>query len=240
MHHTTAALGESAHLDAYLHEVPGEGLPASDAALPAVLVLPGGAYRMISPVEGEPVALAYHAEGYQAFVLSYTTTGAFEPAWRDAEAALELIHANANAWNVDASRIAVCGFSAGGHLAAALATTGRIRPRAAVLGYPTLLEPRCLTPCLPEHNMVARVDASTAPTFLFACADDPMVPAYNSTEMARACLDAGVPVECHIYRNGGHAFGLGRRLEDAEAPADRSHASSWFQLSLAWLEEMLG
>ncbi len=109
---------------------------------PAVLVCPGGGYSACSDREAEPVAMAFLAQGYNAFVLRYSVgkgKAAFPRPLEDAEAALELIRMNAGKWSVDKNKIAVIGFSAGGHLAAALAAMGRVRPNAVILGYPCIL-----------------------------------------------------------------------------------------------------
>lgn len=133
---------------------------------PAVLVLPGGGYFSCSDREAEPVALAFAAMGYHAFVLRYSvydSKGSVFPditkdiplkeasqhprPVREVGMAMRLIKAHAGAWNIDADRIAVCGFSAGGHNAAMygaywntnLVTEGEyepIRPAALILGYP--------------------------------------------------------------------------------------------------------
>ncbi len=104
---------------------------------PAVLVLPGGGYFSCSDREAEPVALAFATMGYHAFVLRYSVynqKGSVFPditkdiplkeasqhprPVREVGMAMRLIRDHAEAWNVDAERIAVCGFSAGGHNAA--------------------------------------------------------------------------------------------------------------------------
>lgn len=234
----TIPLGGSAALTAYLWE-PGGELGAERR--PAVLVLPGGAYKMCAELEGEPVALAYLAKGFQTFVLRYTTCGRFEPAWRDAQAALDLIRQKAAGWQVDGGRIAVCGFSAGGHLACALGTMAEEKPRALVLGYPAVVGEDWKYYGLEMTDMVSRVDGHTPPTFLFACRDDDALPVHDATRLADALERHGVDFECHIFRRGGHGFGLGVSPAGyASAQRRLARASAWFELSVSWLKETMG
>lgn len=106
-----------------------EGL-SNTKVRPAILICPGGAYRICSDREAEPVAMAFLAEGFNAFILSYSLNenAAFPRPLNDAEEAIELIRSQSEEWGIDSDKIAICGFSAGGHLAAALGTMGRIRP----------------------------------------------------------------------------------------------------------------
>ncbi|MCX4372813.1 MAG: alpha/beta hydrolase [Dysosmobacter sp.] len=121
-------------LTAYIQEVEGE---FGFTKRPAMLVLPGGGYAMCSDREADPVALAYAKAGYQTFILRYTVTG--KGLWplplEDYEQAMELIEQNAEEWHVDTDKIAVSGFSAGGHLTACAATMAKHKPAAAVLVY---------------------------------------------------------------------------------------------------------
>ncbi len=86
---------------------------------PTVLIIPGGAYRMTSEREAEPVAMPYLFEGYNVFILRYSVAPATYPAsLLEAGAAVKLIRENAEKWRVDTDKIFLLGFSAGGHLAA--------------------------------------------------------------------------------------------------------------------------
>ena len=131
------------------------GLLADDGARWAVLILPGGGYERIAPAEGEPVALAFLAAGIQAFVLSYSVLPALWPRqFLEGAAALAWMRANAPELGFRPDQVAVCGFSAGGHLAGCLAggyaepllnerlglTPEQVRPDAAILGYPVVHE----------------------------------------------------------------------------------------------------
>lgn len=122
---------------------------------PAMLVIPGGGYYMVSDREGEPVAMRYLALGFNAFVLDYSVAedSALKYPYQIAEAAMamEYLRINAENLNIDPEKIAAVGFSAGGHLCAMLGSfhncpeTGRVfkptvcvKPNAVVLGYPVI------------------------------------------------------------------------------------------------------
>lgn len=119
---------------------------------PAVIVCPGGGYQFTSDREAEPIALRFLAHGYHAFILRYSVTTRFPQPLLDLAQAILLVRRNASEWLVDPRRLAVCGFSAGGHLAAALgvfwdrpdirdlvgAANDDLRPDAVILGYPVI------------------------------------------------------------------------------------------------------
>ncbi|NTV91139.1 MAG: alpha/beta hydrolase [Clostridiales bacterium] len=114
--------------EVYLTHCPGSGdsqdLKTVHGKMPAVIVCPGGGYMLTADSEAEPVAFKFAANGYQSFVLRYSTmkTGnsVFPGPLFDLARAMLILHENAHEWNIDTKRIIVCGFSAGGHLAASL------------------------------------------------------------------------------------------------------------------------
>jgi len=113
---------------------------------PAVVILPGGAYRITYEGEAEPVALKLCAEGICAFVLEYATFPdgqVFPVALAEAFHALRQVRDNAEKYGIDAHNIAILGFSAGGHLASSVGT---------------LLEAACLDPYLPGNREAYRAD----------------------------------------------------------------------------------
>lgn len=230
----------NATLTYYVQE-PSPEMPNA-AVRPAMLIFPGGGYRMCSDREAEPIALSYLAEGYQAFILRYSLNEAakFPAPLRDAEEALETIIGHAAEWFVDPRRIAVIGFSAGGHLAAMLGTTGRVRPAALLLAYPCILPE--MEGVLPHPTPDASVvDAKTPPAFLFATADDKVVPVRNSLRFAAAMDAAGLPFEMHVFRHGSHGLSLSKPLTGKGAPemVEPSFAQ-WFPLSMTFLHDVLG
>ncbi|GAA2183178.1 alpha/beta hydrolase [Brooklawnia cerclae] len=208
---------------------------------PAVLVIPGGAYEHVSDREGEPVALEFFGAGYQVFVLRYSVGGA--AAWpnplTEAENALGLIAGHAREWGVDPDRVAVLGFSAGGHLAASLATHGRMRPAALMLGY-AVTTAGTLKICHPASHaapdVIAAVDPRTPPTFCFHTATDASVPVTDSLTFCAALARAGVPFELHVFPHGAHGLALGTPFTSTGRPEMVEPAfAGWVALAVAWL-----
>jgi acetyl esterase/lipase len=172
---------------------------------------------------------------------------------QDAQRAVRLIRARASALGVDPSRLCAMGFSAGGHLAAMLVTrrtpayapidsadAGPTRPDLAALGYPVIdvgmIERTGGTstallggsPRLEEirANTPSRfVDETTPPLFIVHAADDPLVPVEHSLGLAAALRARGVPVELHLFEEGGHGFGV----RETGRPV-----ATWPELFLAW------
>jgi len=231
----------------------GIGTPAMTVFRPArpngaaLLIIPGGGYvRVVIDREGFECARQWAAAGVTCFVLRYRLPGdgwADRPraALQDAQRALRLIRATAAAYGIDPARIGVMGFSAGGHLAASLATrhgeetyapvdtADRLsaRPDVAALLYPVIAmaaphahpgSRAALLGASPDPATEAansphtRVTAGTPPTFLLHAGDDPAVPVENSLMMYAALRTARIPAALHLFETGGHGFGL-RRTE---------------------------
>lgn len=210
---------------------------------PAVLVFPGGGYRACSDREAEPIALAFLAQGYHAFVLRYSLNenAAFPKPLQDAEEALELLRSKAAEWGVNPEKIAACGFSAGGHLAAALGTMGRIRPNALILGYPCILDTISKILPFPIPSLEQKVDRQTPPAFLFHTASDDLVPVSHSLQFAAALDQAGVPFELHIFQDGVHGQSLAKpHTSSGYKNYVNPEAARWMELCAAWLEKCFG
>jgi len=224
----------------------------------AVVVCPGGGYTHRAPHEGEPIARAFNAAGFQAFVVQYRIAPDRHPApMRDLSRAVRLVRSRADTFGVAPDRIAVCGFSAGGHLAASLgvcfgepylAGRGEVdrvsnRPDALILCYPvisagpfghagsftSLLGPDASDAAKEALSLELRVSGTTPPAFLWHTADDAGVPVENSLLFAQALRRAGVPFELHVYPSGPHGLGLA---------AARPHIATWTGLCAGWLTEM--
>ncbi len=158
-------------------------------------------------------------------------------ALEDAQRTLWLVRAQAARWHIDPHKIGVLGFSAGGHMAAALSThfekrlypavdaadKGSCRPDFAVALYPGHLAAREKGFAL---NPDIQVTSRTPPTFLLQAEDDPVDPVENSLVCYSALRKADVSAEMHVYMHGGHAFGL----RPTESPITR-----WPDLVERWL-----
>jgi len=209
----------------------------------AVLLIPGGGYGFLSyDNEGIEQARWLNAIGVTCFILLYRLPAegwgnrALVPL-QDAQRAVRVIRAGASRFGVEAQRIAVIGFSAGGHLAGSLATrhgeqayapvdaADRLsaRPDLAGLIYPVismdaaithrgsrdkLLGPAPDAAALAAASVDRRVAADTPPVFLVHASDDGTVPVANSLAMYAAMLAAKRPVEMHLFDEGGHGFGV--------------------------------
>jgi len=225
-------------LTAYLQAAGGEF--GGITARPAVLVIPGGGYHFCSDREADPVAFPYLKAGYQAFILRYSLNE--QAAWpqplEDYEQAMELILARAEEWHVVPDRIAVIGFSAGGHLAACAATMSRHRPAAAILGYP-VIDGDCARDYLPSApDVPSAVDRNTCPCFVFATRTDNLVPVANAVHMIDALCAQGIAFESHIYSNGAHGLSTGD--PGVNRPGFCSRYPSWVEDSISWLADVMG
>ncbi len=224
-------------LTAYIQDAEGE---FGFSKRPAMLVIPGGGYAMCSDREADPVATAYLKAGYQAFVLRYTCTpkGKWPLPLADYEQAMAQIIENAESWHVDADKIAVVGFSAGGHLAACAATVAEHKPAAAVLVYPAILKDICdmCQPGMPYPH--EHVTSDTCPCFLVAARDDRTVDISNTLRMELALAEKGISFESHIYSYGGHGFSTGEDWIITNAACPR--LPQWVPDSIEWLGEIMG
>jgi len=224
-------------LTCYLQEVNGE---FGFSERPAMLVMPGGGYAMCSDRESDAVALTYSKAGFQTFILRYTVKG--KGTWplplEDYEQAMELIRSNSGLWHIAENRIAVAGFSAGGHLAACAATIAKNKPDAAILIYPAILKDivDMCQPGMPYPN--EHVTADTCPCFLAACRDDRVVNIKNTLMMELALAEKDIPFESHIYSYGGHGFSTADEWIVTNSCSER--VPHWVEDSIGWLREIFG
>lgn len=215
------------------------------AIRPAMLVVPGGGYQYCSDREGEPVALAYMAQGFNAFVLRYTAdaTTPIDKALQDGAAAMDYLRANAAELEIDPQQIAAVGFSAGGHLVASLGTLlPKVqRPNALVLGYAATLGAMWTVAGRQEPDLHALVDDDTPPTFLFATQGDALVPVKNSLVFADALADHSIPFALHIFPTGAHGISLATACTSGpEASRVNPATAQWLPMSVDFLQKLWG
>lgn len=226
-------------LTAYLQGVGGEFRYVTKR--PAILILPGGAYKFCSEREADPVAMPYLKAGYQVFILRYSLGE--QATWPnpldDYDQAMALIREKADEWNLYANKIAVIGFSAGGHLAASAATMSKNRPNAAILGYAVVNDGAkgCL---VTAPNTVQAVDYSTCPCFIFSSRTDNLVPVENAIEFMGALAKYGISFESHIYSFGPHGFSTGDSSIQPKDTKMSARIPNWVGDSIGWLKEMFG
>lgn len=215
----------------------------------AVVVFPGGGYQILAiDLEGTEVCDWLVSRGITCVLLKYRVPGngrrphsgpypRSPEALEDAQRTLGLVRFHAAEWHIDPHKIGVLGFSAGGHLVAAMSThflrrlyravdaadSVSCRPDFGVALYPGHLSipprPHELTPDIP-------VTGETPPQFIVQAEDDPVDDVENSLVYYAALKRAGVAVEMHLFAHGGHAFGLRR----TEQPITR-----WPSLVERWL-----
>ena len=192
-----------------------------------VVVFPGGGYRILAlDLEGSEVCEWLNSIGVNAALVKYRVPPApgtlrYSAPLIDAQHALAVVRSHAGEWHIDAHRIGVIGFSAGGHLAA-LASNSDFRPDFALLIYPAYLTAESdLTLLAPE----LAVSANTPPTFLIQTEDDG-VHVENSLVYYAALKKFKVPAEMHIFAKGGHGYGLRPSAEPV---------TQWPKLAEAWL-----
>ena len=231
---------------------------------PGLLVLPGGGYYNVSQREAEPVALNFLQEGYNVFVLTYSVKPhAFPTAIREVAGAMELIHANASLWGTDVSKVAIMGFSAGGHLAChysncydcpeVRAVFPVSKPvQAAVLSYPVITgDPEYRHKAsfvhlsghkepteqdIEKFSLQNHVSEKTPPTFLWHTRTDQLVPVMNTLLYAQALAKQGTPFSVHIYPFGLHGLATVDGQTNGELPAEVSLAHNWMAEAAKWLK----
>ncbi len=240
-----------------------DGDPNVKEMRPAVLVVPGGGYRYVSHREGERVALRFAAAGFHTFIIDYAVAPHTHPLpLLNIAKAIETIRENAQEWGIDSNKIAVCGFSAGGHLSASISTLwndskifsddeskNRLhRPNASVLCYPVitcdeyahkdsfiaLSNSKEKTPLWDEISLEKRVDKNTPPAFIWHTGEDDGVPAENSLLYAMALRKNSIPVELHLYQHGPH--GMAVVSDETYWKMDKfTRAYPWADQAIEWL-----
>lgn len=223
-------------LTVYLHESRPEF--ARVEKRPFVLVIPGGGYSFCSDREGEPIALNFAAAGYHTGVLRYHVGEHrdFKKALLDAEKSMKIIKELDDSWKVDREKIAVIGFSAGGHLATSLSNLSNEKPSLCILGYPAILKSFSNVMQIDAPSLDECVTSETPPTFLFSTFSDNVVPIENSLSYLKALEEQEVPFESHIFQEGLHGLSLATKWFGASEKMIDPRFARWFDLAVEWLE----
>lgn len=220
----------------------------------AIVICPGGAYRGLAyPSEGVRTAKEFARNGIAAFVLKYRlpsdeimTDKKIGPL-QDAQQAIKVVRENATKYGIDANRVGIMGFSAGGHLASTEAThyneavidnpnKTNLRPDFLILIYPVISMKDSLTHADSKSNLLGKnpskelvdkysnelqVTENTPPTYITQTGDDNVVDVDNSIVFYEALRHHKVPAEMHLYPKGNHGFVLSQPAADWMAPIFR-------------------
>lgn len=253
---------EKCSVTAYIQTI-GQHPNMKERKMPAIVLCPGGGYTFVSAREADPVAKEYVSAGYHVFVVTYSVNeeaANFTPMCQVA-AVFAHIRKHAEEWLVEENKIAVCGFSAGGHLAASMGTlyneekflrvwnrTENIRPDAMILGYPVILSNEYAhqgsinnvsgsekgTEEYIWFGLDKHVDETTPPAFLWHTAADDLVPVQNSLCFALALSAAKVPYELHVFPEGYHGMSVCTR----EVGTYNPYNGRWVEWSIRWLNKL--
>jgi acetyl esterase/lipase len=213
----------------------------------AILICPGGGYwDLYWQLEGEEVATWVNSMGVTGIILKYRVPrrpdeAKSEPARRplqDAQRAVSLVRSKAKEWGLNPQRIGIVGFSAGGHLAIATATSFEkrtyeprddidnvsCRPDFAILVYPGYLKAKDKDELAPGLH----VPPGTPPVFLAHGGDDIISPPEHSVLMYLALKRAGIPAELHVYAGSTHDFAV--RTNEHSCSAWKEACTNWLRL----------
>lgn len=234
------------------------GLGLAGKPAPLLVIYPGGGYGALAlDHEGRQIAAWANSLGMAALVCEYRhrSKGYGHPCpLEDAQRAIRMARHRAQEWQIDADKIGIIGFSAGGHLASTVLThveypspvddaIGRLsaKPNFGILCYPVIAFDKPYTHKGSQNNLLGanpdkelvlslsnerQVQAGMAPTFLFHTQEDKGVPPENSLDFYRAMVEKGVPGELHLFQKGQHGVGLAKGIDGTE---------QWPQACAAWL-----
>lgn len=261
-----ASAGCDPILTTYLPDITAE-MAQTDQIRPAILILPGGGYSYVSTREAEPIALNFIPKGFRVFLLEYSIAPHTYPtALREVACALDLIHTNQTQWCVDATKIAIMGFSAGGHLAGHYSNCydcpeirehlPNSRPvNAAVLCYPVISATEELRHLKSFQNISGNneiseeiinkfsleklVSGKTPPTFLWHTREDKLVPVGNSLLYAQALAQQGTPFALHVYPFGSHGLATADGITCGPGLERAKAVHAWMDAATQWLNDTL-
>lgn len=236
----------------------------SERKRPLVLVCPGGGYNHLSPREGEAIAIKMNSLGFHSAVLTYSLAPMeFPAALCDLAEAVYFLRKNSKRFNIDPDKIIVCGFSAGGHLAASLGALWNsdflkkfipyqpeeIRPDSLILCYPVITADArfCHKGSIQnvsasqskEHLELVSIENNISkdfpPAFIWHTNADQSVPVENSLLLVNALRKAGVDFEYHLFSRGKHGLALAtKETSKPDGSAVEAECAVWPELFLNW------
>lgn len=202
---------------------------------PGLLVLPGGGYSFCSPREAEPIAFRFLSEGFNCFILDYTSFQKYPVPHLEAAAAINYIRKHEKAFDLIENSLSIIGFSAGGHLAGSYGylypelarelkyDPSVLKPRALVLAYPVTLmnefthqeTKQIITggdeKIIEKLDIPSHITKDYPPTFVWATKDDEMVPVNNSLVLEKSLKNQQIPHKCLIFESGRHGLSVSNR-----------------------------
>ncbi len=230
-------------------------LEGKDKPRPIVIIAPGGGYESVDSEEDRVVS-QYNAAGFHAAVLRYSVSPhCFPQPERDLMQAIGLVRERAREWGILRDRVAICGFSAGGHLCACVSTLWkklgdeRCKPDAVILCHAILTAE--LNHC--KNFIVAhvgsgdrevqelafcdrQVSGDTPPTFLYTTYEDKLANVENVLYYGEMLTKHGVPFEMHVLPGGGHCAPWCDDLIWAKSVGGRDF--NYIRLSVEWMREL--
>lgn len=194
----------------------------------AIIMCPGGGYaRLAMNHEGHDMASWFTTQGITYVVLKYRMpNGNYEVPLSDAEQAIRLVREHAAEWDINPQRVGIMGASAGGHLAASLASlysSDKTRPDFQILFYPVISMQKGVTHGGSRQNLIGenpsqeleqkyslerQVSPRSPQAFIMLSSDDGAVPPINGIGYFLALRDQKVPASLHVYPTGGHGWGF--------------------------------
>ena len=239
-----------------------ELFPVESKSVPTVIICPGGGYQWLSDREKEPVAAAFNRQGFHAAILNYHVNKenlGFQPMY-DLAWAVSCIR-NAGGINADKKKVFVCGFSAGGHVAAELGVywdnrelfesgnREEHRPDGLILCYPVITGGEFAhkdsfkmlsldESTWSDFSLEKHTNKNVPPAFIWHTVSDNDVPVQNSLLFVEALLRCNVSLELHLFPKGVH--GLSLATKEVEEPSKNrfadEHVAGWLDLCAEWIK----
>lgn len=248
---------EDAYITTYIIDDPLE----ANRKRPVIVICPGGGYEFCSPREAEPIALSFNAAGFHAVVVNYSVKKLFPASLIDLSETVCIVRDNAEKWSVDANKVIVCGFSAGGHLAASLGVfwnnepaikreDNKNRPDGMILAYPVI------TSGIHSHagsirtisgesmEIMAKVSLENQVTedcpsaFIWHTFTDTCVPVENSLIMSAALAQKHISTELHIFPKGPHGLSLATDFVAESEQGTVPEVQDWINMAVRWVNNL--